>query len=372
MAIQFNVSSRGSAKRMDLSSLPATHVDKGAKGLGIFLMIFALIWGGVPTAALIAAIASGKVDPGMYMVLIFTLIGVGMFVAGLGMLFSECTTVIDAHGVKVTKKSLFGTKHWSERISAYQGVLSRSEYHSGGKNSPSYTLYIVELRHAEPAKTVRLYESRSDDGFRGIWEDYCRQLSLPAVEVDGKSIVRRDVEDLDKTLKDLVKEGKVKVDFDPSKPPPGELSLRVDAGVLELTVVKKKGSPFGYAIALLIPGIFVYIGFFMKGAPIAFGILGLVFLVLVAAGIVWSRIARDQIRIGRDEIRKRQLTPWGATDGEGVRSAGIETVRIGKKDDTGYESVLLESDSETMAVGGGLSMESLEWLKQCIMKVISS
>lgn len=372
MNITFTVSNSSSCtKYVDLSTLPATHVEKGSKAAGIFMMLFALIFGGVPTGMLLSAIASGEFNPGMLGILIFSVIGVALFLGGLHLMFSSVTTVIDQHKITVTKKSLFGTKQWSEVLSAFEGVLSRSEYHSGGKNRPSYTLYIVELRHKEPRKVIKLYESKENFAVRTVWEDYCRKLNMPALEADGARFLKRDVEDLDKSVKELVRDGKVKVDFDPSKPPPSELSLRIDGGVLELTVLKKP-SPVGFAFALLIAGAFAYIGFFVKDCPVVFGVIGVIILVLVVGGYVWSFFAKGQIRIGKDEVRTRQLTPWGVTERAGVECKDIETVRIGKQDGRGLDGVLLETDKGCIKVGEGLSAESLEWLKNCIIRVIST
>jgi hypothetical protein len=346
-------------------------VDRGSRVGGIFLIIFALLWGGMPTVMLISVIASGKFEPATLIILIFTVIGAGMIIGGLNLVVGSTTTVIDEHRVAVTKKSLFGTRQWSEQLSAFEGVLSRSEYHQGGKNQPSYTLYIVELRHSDSKKAVKLYESRSDLDFRTIWEGYCRRLNMPAVETDGKRLVKREVSDLDKSVKDLVREGKVKVEFDPSKAPPAELALRVDGDTLELTVVKKKSSLIPFAIALLIPCVFIYIGFFVKDCPVLFGIVGVLFFVLMLAGFIWSLVTKEQIRIGKEGILVRQLSPRGISEIASVRSETIEQVRIGKKDGTGQDALLLETDDGTFEAGKGLSSESLEWLKNCIVRVIS-
>jgi hypothetical protein len=374
--MEWNFSSVSSAaartKSFDLSSIPATQVDKGSGCGGVVLLIFAVLWGGVPTAALISAMAAGKLRPDVVLILFFSVSGAGMFIGGVHLLFSSTTTTIDGERVSVTKKSLFGMRQWSELISAYEGVQSRSEYHSGGKNSPSYTLYIVELLHKDPKKTVRLYQSSDDEVFRTIWEDYCRKLNMPAIETDGSKMIKRDAEDLDKSVRELVKEGKVRLEFDPSKPPPHGLSLKVDGDALELTVVKKKSSPVRAVIAVLIPGAFMYIGFFVENCPVFIGTVGAAFFLAFLAAFIWSLIVKDQIRISKDEILISQLTPWGPTIGDRISSEDVEVVRIGRERNQGRDSVLIETDQGNSKFGDGLSAESLEWLKNCIMRVISA
>lgn len=180
--MEWNFSSGSSVsahtKYIDLSSIPATQVDKGSGCGGVVLLIFAVFWGGIPTAALISAMAAGKLRPDVVLILFFSVSGAGMFIGGVHLLFSSTTTTIDVERVSVTKKSLFGMTQWSEYISAYEGVQSRSEYHARGKSTPAYTLYIIELRHKDPKKTVRLYQSSDNEMFRVIWEDYCQKLNI--------------------------------------------------------------------------------------------------------------------------------------------------------------------------------------------------
>jgi hypothetical protein len=66
MNINFKISSAGKPKAdadvvMDLSSLPVTRVEKGAGG--IFMIIFSLFCGGLPTVALIISIVTGQFTP---------------------------------------------------------------------------------------------------------------------------------------------------------------------------------------------------------------------------------------------------------------------------------------------------------------------
>jgi hypothetical protein len=370
--MKFNISSQGKTDLFDIDNLPATKVHKGSKALGIILMAFASLWGGIPTVALIASIASGEMKPEMLFILIFTVAGTGLFLFGLSQFFRKKTTTIATDDVRVESHSLFGRKQWTERLSRYEGVLSRSEYHSGGKNSPSYTLYIVELHHTDPKKIIRLYASRSDDGFRRIWEDYCRKLDMNAVEKDGDELIRRNVEDLDKSVKELVSEGKLDIEFDPSKPPPKGLRLQVKEDILEITITRKGFSVIGMLIAFLIPAIFVYCGFFIHDCPILFGIVGLFFGIVILSALIWSLITRPQIRLSREQIHVLRLTPWGETQGRTLRTAEIEMVKTGRKQGQGMKAVLLTTDAGEESVGDGLPPDALDWLKNCIMTVIAS
>jgi len=374
MNINVNVAKTGQTRQIDLTRLPVTQVDKGSRGAGIFLLIFACLWGGIPTAFfLVNVLSSGPMQAGLWGLLIFGVIGIGIFIGGLYLLTASTTTTLSLETVGVTKTSLFGTKQWIARLSEFTGLRYRSEYHSGGENSPSYTLYIVELLHHNDAKkAVRLYESRTDLGIRGIWENACRALNLPAVEGEGSDLVIRAVEDLDKSVKDLVREGKLHVDFDPSKRPPAGLSLKVDGQFLELSLRKSKGSTLtGGGVGLIVSGVFVYVGFFVKGPPVFFGIIGIIVLLIVLAATVWALITTEQIRVAKDEIHLRRQTPWGPTKGTRINATDVETVRIGKKDGQGYAGILVETNIGTTLVGAGLSSHCLEWLKHCILKIIS-
>lgn len=360
-------------KEIDLSRLPVTQVDKGSRGGGIFLMLFACLWSGIPTLILIKAISSGAMEPGLWALLLFSIIGTGLFLGGLYMLTCQTTTVLSREHASVTQKSIFGTKQWTARLSDFTGIRSRSEYHPGTRHSPAYTLYIVELLHPAPKQTVRLYEARTESGVRGIWENACRVLALPAVEGEGATLVTRAVEDLDKSVRELAREGKLHVNFDPTKPPPAGLTLRVDATFLELSIKARKGPTIaGGLFGILFSGIFVYVGFFIKGGPFFFGIVGSVIMLIVILMVVWSLITTEQIRVAKEEIHSLRKTPWGLTTGIRINTTGVETVRIGKKGGQGATGILIETDGGTQIVGAGLPSPSLEWLRNCILKVITS
>ena len=359
-------------RQLDLSSLPAVHNRSGSRFGGIFLVLFALFWGGIPGLIFISLVTSGEYESSMFFLLLFPVIGIGIFLGGLYTMTFRETIRIDANSVSREAKSIFGYKYWTEPLERYSGVLSRTEQRSGGKNSSPYTVYIVELYHEDKKKRILLYESRSGNSFRTIWEDYCRQLNKPAMERAGNKMHTRDVADLDKSVRELVQEGKITVDFDPKAPPPKGFDARVAGGQLRVALPKKNTSFLGLIIAILFTGVFIFIGFWVDDAPVIFGIIGIILLLFFIGAGIWQAITRNVLLIGRNEIKILQETPWGETGGSILKADEIEEVRIGPiARGTKQMAVLLVTDHNTRRIGDGLPRESQEWLKNCILAVIT-
>jgi hypothetical protein len=51
MNINLSTARASQTKQIDLTRLPVTQVDKGSKGVGFFLTIFACLWSGIPPLA---------------------------------------------------------------------------------------------------------------------------------------------------------------------------------------------------------------------------------------------------------------------------------------------------------------------------------
>jgi len=84
MALCLRLSSRASKEfEMDLSQLPATHTKKHSRVSGVLLILFSLLWGGIPAAALIYVLVSGQFEREMLFLAVFGIIGAGIFLTGL-------------------------------------------------------------------------------------------------------------------------------------------------------------------------------------------------------------------------------------------------------------------------------------------------
>ena len=147
-------------------SLPVRYELKGSRSAGVVALVLAGVsaLGGALSAALWA---TGAWDSGVIGLCLAALAAVGLLAAGASELRRYREIVLADGQVRVRRQGLFGSGDWAEHLSGYDGVLVREVYHSGGENSPSYTEYILDLRHADNRRrTVRLYCSRSPDGFR--------------------------------------------------------------------------------------------------------------------------------------------------------------------------------------------------------------
>lgn len=85
--------------------------------------------------------------------------------------------------------------------------------------------YIIELYHKNPQKTAPLYISTKGKNIRKIWEYYAQKLNLPAVVLTDEGMVRREVSDLDKSIKEMVEEGKTINSYNDREPLPPTIAF---------------------------------------------------------------------------------------------------------------------------------------------------
>lgn len=90
--------------------------------------------------------------------------------------------------VSVARRSILGRKNWREPLRNYRGVVLRDaevEQHSGSSKTRSWKRYfIVELQHADPARTVPLFVSESGLPPRDEHVAFASRFRLPALEED--------------------------------------------------------------------------------------------------------------------------------------------------------------------------------------------
>lgn len=360
-------------KSVDLSRLPVEFNSRNSAGwLGPVIMIFAIFWGGMPTAVLVTSISQGTFEPGMLLVLFFTGIGIGAFVLGLALTFSRTRYKITSDMVFCTLRKFRKSECWQESLANYQGVAMRSEYHSSsGRRGSSYTLYIVELRHIREEKTVLLYQSQSDQHIREIWENSAKALREPALEfVDGK-LQRRELEDLDKSVRELMLEEKVKWQDVTLETPPEGIKVAYDQGFYVLTISHCNAplsvmKALGFVVLGFI-GFFAMVGLYWMGILAFFGAAWLTF---------WLYGIKTEFRMNSKHVEKFSVYPWGKQKTVVLQAKEIEGVQFKSSADTEgmrCDRLVIATDrkgSVDMSTGW-ITHETLEWLRSAMLKILA-
>jgi len=369
----------GKPQELDLapgvSELPLDVTRRGTRALAIVLLLL----GGTADLGAIAVIlthlAHGLSRTGLAAVLFAVGTGLELIGAREWVRFEQWRFTPQ----DVTRKwlGLFGANEWTEPLSSYAGVLRRQEYHSGGKNSPSYTLYILALQHgARKDRSVTLYSSRSPEGFRARHEEYARLFALPALIETQTGVEKRRPEDLGKSVRQRVAEGSMQVTFDPSAIPPGSrLTVRVEGDTL---TVRTGRNTFGLAstlgpAAFLLGGVVILVLRLWPRVRIPAALLPLAALgILIAASAFAAlRLVSEELLISPKEVRKRWRHPWGTFRESAVPAGEIEEVLILAPPGEQQTAVQAITDKAVVHFGMWLPVRDKEWVRDCIIAVIS-
>jgi hypothetical protein len=276
-------------------------------------------------------------------------------------------------GVHCLKAGLLGRREWDARWSEYLGVLARTERRSAGQ--ATYVVYIVELKHAsEKRRNVKAYESTARDGLRDKLKHYARLFGVPLLVETAEGFEERAPEDLDKTVRQRVTEGSLRTEFDPAAPPPdGGLVVGLEGDAL---VLRTQRSAAGVAVRI-VPGIFLLAGIGVALAaalfsiPALFAMAGLQ-LALAAGAFVLLRGLKEELRISPETVSKSWLLPFGRFATRAVAAADIEDVVVAKPFGGGMgTSVQVVAGDTTLYCGRAQSAADKEWVRDCIIAVIS-
>ncbi len=360
----------------DAISLPWHRKKAGSPRLGKVLLAAATADG---AAALILLVLSfGGVTPGLHVVgIILGVSAVLMALFAVNQIRSLDEWEFTPTEVRRHRQMLLGSQNWTEPLSDYQGVLAREEYHSGGKNQASYTLYICELKHESNKKrNVRLYSSRSQEGFRSRQEHYGRLFDMPILIQTATGIEERRAEDLGKSVRERVAEGSLKAEFDPGQMPENSrLMVKVEGD--HMLVTTRGGIPGAKVVTFLFllvgAGLAAWGVFFRTGlGRIPLVLFGVLFVLLGVAGAFVMRTLRQELELSPEGVTVRWRLPWGVHAQETLPADEIRDVVVQKTSGgQGTPMVQLVGDDKAASFGLGLRMEDKIWVRDCVIAVIS-
>ncbi len=156
--------------------------------------------------------------------------------------FSRRVVTVDRERVSLCRTLLglpFGT--WSEPLKRYEGLIYwvRCVRSGGSKGSSRETrrIHTITLRHAKRRRSIELMATELPlANMHELCEEYARLLDVPVLQQVAGEPFKRQVEDLDKSVWQLVREGKVKAGDGLPAAPPRQVSVE-QAGEAEVVTV---------------------------------------------------------------------------------------------------------------------------------------
>lgn len=355
-------------QRMDLGHLPVLRVESGYKVAGIML---GLVGGLMVLGAL--GILFGEFSP-WGLLSPFAWVGIAILLGGVHLTIMRKEVLLHAEQVAVRTRGLVGRKAWMEPLSAYRGVMLHSKWVTGGRNQHSYQVFLVELTHEDPKKTVVIFEARWDKGWHATWRAVSIRFGLLALEETPDGMVECLPEELEKSVRDKVREGALAISFDPSAAPPAGLAVQAVDGGLDIRVLQRNWrSPglwgavagIGVVLALLV----VMGAWGLPGTVLAVG----AGLSLVAAALLGGFMAsQTRLQVGRDSVTASLVTPLGEMRQQVIDTAGISGVQMGApKGQKGGLCLHILTDDGRVYFGTGLPRPALEWLCNCLLAAVA-
>lgn len=363
----------GASQRMDsrivLAHLPVRRVEPGLRVAGIILgvvggsMVLGMtgVWFGEFTLW-------GLVTP-------FAWVGVLIFLLGVHLFIRRKEVVLDAEHVAVRTRGLIGSKAWEEPLSAYRGVMIRSRWVTGGQHGQSHQVFLVELKHEDPKKTVEVFESRRDRGWHATWRDISLRFRLPAMEETPEGVRVSLPEELEKSVREKVREGALEIAFDPSVPPPPGLAVRAVSGGLDIRVLTRNWRS---------PGLWAGVGLILAGTIlssvlIAWEVPGLVTALLLAGFGLGAAvhvggflISTHRLGVSSDGVTISVMTPMGERRKQEIDPVRINGVEMGApKGQQGGVCLHILTDDGRIYFGAGLSRDAVEWVRNCLLAAVA-
>lgn len=308
--------------------------------------------------------------------LVIILVGAGI-VLSLFLSYNRYKKIFfDGKKVQIIYRPAFGAKKVvKESIGNYEGVRFRIEFFQFGFMTKNK--YIIELYHKNSQKTAPLYISTKGKNIRKIWEYYAQKLNLPAVVLTDEGMVRREVSDLDKSIKEMVEEGKTINSYNDREPLPPTIAF---VRKRNKTVIKARKifwdayNIIAWFCLLLFGGVLLFASFnaevvsshFSREFILAFYVVG---LFIIAASVI-ALFRKDKIVVKRDKIVIVHKFMLFSRKNNEIKKADIEAVEVTVNPATGRYYLSIISDNRTAIFGKKIPIEDLRWVKKFLINEV--
>jgi len=299
-------------------------------------------------------------------------------------------------------------RHWTYRrgwrwavkddagdFGAFEGLtFKRERRSSGGKNSSSYTVWVVYLAW-QPAKgypDLNLHESRTEIEAHGKLEELGKRLDLKMIDMTGATPEEISPDEADLTLKDrarLARDAGGASEQDLSEmftPPPGAKTT-VDVALDGVHITFPRGASRAAGCFLAFFALFwnsivwgMLLAFIFGGeieGDMPAWLIPLFLLPFIAVGIavafgaLWMFLARPHLEVSPDSAVSYTTFLSKTWSRKELPAGEIEEVKISREDD-GSTALAIRTDEGMIKVGGRATETELRWLEKLVTQIISS
>lgn len=281
--------------------------------------------------------------------------------------------IINENSVYIIKRAARGKKtKISVKLADYQGVRLRTEFAQYGLFHK--VKHIIELTHKNEEKTVPLYITTKAKDIRNKWEKYAKELNLPAIVVTYTGVEKREVEDLDKSIKELVKSKKVKDEYNSDENIPCCLTYINKNKKKILKPAKVYWDFYGFLIAG-----FVFLAVVIGVCSVAFYptlsamtdtkwlMNGYLIEILAIVIPLMMLFKRQKIVIKKDKIISIYKWPLGLEKKIKLPKEHIEAVEIVYDHKKEQPYIAISSNDKVIHFGKRLPIETLIWARKFLI-----
>lgn len=302
------------------------------------------------------------------------LVGLGIMISLIFSYIRYKKILFDGKNVTVIHRPVFGNKKvFKEPLGNYEGVRFRIEFFQFGLLNKNK--YIIELYNQDSYKTAPLYISTSNKHIRKIWEGYARKLNLPTLIMTDEGMASRDVEDLDKSIKEMKEKWHLENQFDERAPLPPSIAYVRKA---DKTVIKSRKIIWD-AYNIIAWFIIITAALFLTFAIttyvpeeheshwlIASYFTGAAILI----GAVYALFRKDKIVIKPQKIIIVHKFMLFSRKKDELKKDDIESIDVTFNPATERYFVAIASDEKTLIFGKKLPIEDLRWVKKFLINEI--
>lgn len=364
--------------RFDLKKMPASVADRSSMTwavLGCFLSLALLMLG---IFELWSFLSAEKNSEQSFLIvelfaLVIILIALGLFIYSIFSFVRYKKFTFDGKDFQIIYRPAVGVKHrFTEPLSNYLGVRLRVLFVQSGLFNKNR--YIIDLYHQDQSKIVPLYISTSNKNIRRIWEDYAKLFNMPALSVGDRGLVQRECADLDMSLRDLGRAGKLPFIASGKLPAPESLEITEERTA---TVVEPLGIYWDtfstLCLLIAVAAVFlltaggVYLTIIGSTFPVKYWIIGGCFLLAIV--YFATRLFNSySLVIGQNDIVVKKSFMGSVLGTKKIDINIIENIELNYNPTIGRYSLTIISDDKIVDFPSRLPVADLMWLRDFVIR----